>query len=112
MKVLRYISPGPRMMRLVAVATCSLLLLAAAAPALAADVQQGDSVIIAPGEVINDVTVAKPESLSGREKDDQQVTIGVRVPDNVVGLVVGPKGATIKRIRSAARDIPGSTGCW
>lgn len=54
MKVLRYISPGPRTMRLVAVATCSLLLVAAAAPALAADVQQGDTVIIGPGEVIND----------------------------------------------------------
>jgi len=54
MKVLRYISRGPRMMRLAALATCSLLLLATAGPALAADVQQGDTVIIGPGEVIND----------------------------------------------------------
>jgi cytoskeletal protein CcmA (bactofilin family) len=54
MKILRNISPGSLVMRLVALATCSLLLLATAAPALAADVQQGDNVIIAPGEVIND----------------------------------------------------------
>jgi len=54
MKVLRYISSGTRMMRLVGIATCSLLLLATAVPALAADVQQGDTVIIGPSEVIND----------------------------------------------------------
>lgn len=30
-----------------------------------------------------------------------QVTIQVRVPYRVVGLVVGPKGATIKRIQQS-----------
>ena len=33
---------------------CGLLLLASAAPALAADIQQGDTVVIAPEQVIND----------------------------------------------------------
>src|ERR1051326_3361814 len=40
--------------RVSVVLTCAALLLSVAAPALAADVQQGDSVVIGPDQVIND----------------------------------------------------------
>ncbi|ELU03986.1 hypothetical protein CAPTEDRAFT_92417, partial [Capitella teleta] len=73
-----------------------------------------------------DVSLAKKEILSAAEHFSQirasrrnnssgsmhgppspgtpgQVTIQVRVPYRVVGLVVGPKGATIKRIQQQAQ---------
>lgn len=38
-------------------------------------------------------------SCSSSNIDEDQVTLSVKVPYHVVGLVVGPKGATIKRIQ-------------
>ena len=35
----------------------------------------------------------------------KQITLKVRVPYNVVGLVVGPKGSTIKRIQSGFAEM-------
>ena len=42
------------MTRLAAFTICALLLLAGAAPAMAADIQQGDTVVIGPDQVVND----------------------------------------------------------
>jgi RNA-binding protein MEX3 len=44
-------------------------------------------------------TVTSPSSAFGSPTEDNKVTILVRVPYRVVGLVVGPKGATVKRIQ-------------
>ena len=44
-------------------------------------------------------TVSSPSSAFGSPTEDNKVTILVRVPYRVVGLVVGPKGATVKRIQ-------------
>ena len=41
-------------LRIIALVTCSLLLVASAASAFAADVKQGDSVVVGPDQVIND----------------------------------------------------------
>jgi len=93
MKILRSITSGPRMLRLIAVATCSLLLLAAAGPALAADVQQGDTVIIGPGEVINDDVYAAGSNIQilGTVNGDvfaagNSVTVGGTVTGSVFAV--------------------------
>lgn len=44
-------------------------------------------------------TVTSPSSAFGSPTEENKVTILVRVPYRVVGLVVGPKGATVKRIQ-------------
>ena len=44
-------------------------------------------------------TVTSPSNAFGSLTEENKVTILVRVPYRVVGLVVGPKGATVKRIQ-------------
>lgn len=44
-------------------------------------------------------TVSSPSNPFGSPTEENKVTILVRVPYRVVGLVVGPKGATVKRIQ-------------
>ena len=44
-------------------------------------------------------TVTSPSSAFGSPTEENKVTILVRVPYRVVGLVVGPKGTTVKRIQ-------------
>lgn len=44
-------------------------------------------------------TVSSPSNAFGSPVEENKVTILVRVPYRVVGLVVGPKGATVKRIQ-------------
>ena len=44
-------------------------------------------------------TVNSPSNAFGSPTEENKVTILVRVPYRVVGLVVGPKGATVKRIQ-------------
>ena len=43
--------------------------------------------------------VTSPSGAFGSPSEENKVTILVRVPYRVVGLVVGPKGATVKRIQ-------------
>lgn len=42
-----------------------------------------------------------PRSPTSMIQDEKKITVMVRVPYRVVGLVVGPKGSTIKRIQQA-----------
>ena len=44
-------------------------------------------------------TASSPSNVFGSPTEDNKVTSLVRVPYRVVGLVVGPKGATVKRIQ-------------
>jgi cytoskeletal protein CcmA (bactofilin family) len=54
MTLLQSIHSARALRRLVVVIACGSLLLASAAPALAADIQQGDTVVIGPDQVVND----------------------------------------------------------
>jgi hypothetical protein len=54
MTMLRSIYSTQALTRFVGVVVCGFLLLASAAPALAADIQQGDTVVIGSDQVVND----------------------------------------------------------
>src|SRR5690242_17414433 len=76
--------------RLALVLTCGALLLSLAAPALAADIQQGDSVVIGPDQVVNDDVYAFGSNVQvlGTINGDlfaagNTVTIGGRVNGSV-----------------------------
>lgn len=72
-------------------------------------VQSAKWEIIAAADHFSQIRASRPSSTSSNSSqgssDKDKVTIYVRVPYRVVGLVVGPRGATIKKIQQLTRTF-------
>ena len=72
-------------------------------------VQSAKWEIIAAADHFSQIRASRPSSTTSNSSqgssDKDKVTIYVRVPYRVVGLVVGPRGATIKKIQQLTRTF-------